>query len=885
MRLFFKTLLGFTSLAVFSAPPAFTQNIYTVAGYCVTYGYFGDGGPATLAGLWSPDDIAFDPHGNYYIGDAGSNTVREVNITTGIISTYAGVYNPAGNPGAGDGGPATQATLFFPSALAFDSSNNLYIADFYDAVIREVNGTTGIITTFAGNWTPGYSGDGGPATLAELANPNIVRFDPTGNFLVVTDAGNSTVREINMTTNVITTLAGNGTAGYSGDGGPATSAELNQPEAFTFDLQGNLYIGDCLNAVYRKVAAGTGIISTIIGTGVAGYSGDGGPATLAQLNNDLGSVTFTCNGNLILTDDMNNRVRMVDKNTDIITTVIGTGVSGCSTSGTGMLVTDISHPEALAYDHSGNLYMVDYDYNLVQEVPGGLCPVTPTPTVSPTLTPTSTPTLTPTATPTLTPSPTFTSSPTPSPTRTSTTSPTPTLTPTLTPSSTPTSTPTFTFSFTPSPTPTWGISLSKQVSSLTAQGGTTLTYTLAVTVSAGGFAGVTVTDTLPANVAFVGLGSPSAGNAGFNPANSLLTWSLPATLAPGAYNLTYQTRVGLLAPAGTPVINGAQLAFPALASPLSCSTTVQVTGSYTCRVAVYNESGELIKSLNTLQLSQVVNSLTLQGSTITHLTGAGSEILLYCQGSLLGTWDGTDASGNPVSNGVYHIEVISVDPEGVATTVTQEAMVSRNLSQVTAAVFNEAGEAVKHLTAWVDDSSSAGMTNVSLSSTVLNPGTPGGSGSPDQIQILIQTPASSVTLSWDGTDDNGGYVTSGDYLLSVSWSNGQGATSTISRSVVVTGGVRPEGDAVFAEPNILRASAGQDRVTFMGPSGVGLTLRVKIYTVAGELAASLQGSADTGRASWDASGIASGLYLAVVEKWGASGGLSGRQIFKITVLH
>ncbi|HJT24202.1 MAG TPA: hypothetical protein VJ873_06470, partial [bacterium] len=468
----------------------------------------------------------------------------------------------------------------------------------------------------------------------------------------------------------------------------------------------------------------------------------------------------------------------------------------------------------------------------------------------------------------VTPTPTLTPSPTP----TSTATPTATFTPSPTPSSTPT--------LTPSPTPTWGISLSKQVSPATAQGGTTLTYTLAVTVSAGSFAGVTVTDTLPAQVDFVGLGTSNAGSAIFDSAHSLLTWSLPATLGPGTYSLTYQTQVKTLALAGTPVVNGAQLAFPSLANPLSAGTTVEVTGSYTVRVGVYNEAGELIKSLQVMQLSQAVNSLTLEDSQITHLTGTGSRILLYFHGLLLGIWDGTNAAGDPVSNGVYHIQVESVDAYGVATTVTQEAVVSRQLAQVSAAVYNEAGEVVKHLSGWVDDASGATMDNVVLSAAAFQPGS---EGSLKQLQIFIESSGASVTLSWDGTDDQGGYVTSGAYLLSIHWYNGQGESSNISKSVLVTGKSSTRGQVV-AGPNLLRLSSGQTRVGFVDPAGSGSTLKVRIYTLAGELTAVIEGEAQTGRASWNASGKASGIYLAEVEKKNANGVLGGKQLFKIMVI-
>lgn len=420
--------------------------------------------------------------------------------------------------------------------------------------------------------------------------------------------------------------------------------------------------------------------------------------------------------------------------------------------------------------------------------------------------------------------------------------------------------------------------MAKQVTPATAQGGTTLTYTLAVTVTGGAFNGVVVTDTLPANVAFVGLGSANAGSAAFDSAHSLLTWSLPGSLPPGAYSLTYQTQVNALAPAGTPVINGALLSYPGLSHPLSAAATVQVTGSYTIRVGVYNEAGELIKSLQVFQTSNAVNSLTLEAPQITHLTGAGSVILLYSRGTLLGSWDGTNASGDPVSNGVYHIQVESVDSYGVATTVTQEAVVSRQLAQISAAVYNEAGEVVKHLTAWVDDASGAGMTDVTLSAKSFSPGTS------QPVQIFIQSSSSPVTLTWDGTDDSGNDVTSGSYLLSVHWFDGQGQGNDISKAILVTAQGPRQGQDVVAEPNLLRISSGQSRVQFLDLSGQGSTLKVSIYTLAGELTASFQGEAGTGQASWDASGLASGIYLAAVEKRTASGGSSGRQILKIMVV-
>ena len=781
-------------LPLFRVSPVQAQTLVTVAGSCVTAGYFGDGGPASQAGLSIPDDLAFDSKGNYYIADAGSDTVRQVNIATGIITTYAGAFSTIGGY-TGDGGPATQALLDYPSGIAVDSHDNLYIADFYNSVIREVSATTGLISTFAGSFTVsggvttglyGYSGDGGPASLARMANPDMIRFDPSYRHLVVSDAGNDTVREIDMVTGVITTVAGNGTQGYSGDGGPATQARLYQPEGIAFDASGNLYFTDSANAAVRKVDSTTGLISTVAGSGVTGFSGDGGPATLAQLGDDVGSVSFTCNGNMILTDDSNNRVRMVDKSTGVITTVAGTGVSGCSTSGTGVLSTNLSHPEAMVFDASGNLYLADYDYSLIQMVSGGLCPNSPTPT----------------------PTSTFTSTPTPS--STPSWSPTPTLTATNTRTVTPTNTATATATSTVTNSPT---------SSLTPTASGTATSSPTVTLSPTLTLSFTPTSTPSVTSTFTITSTPTAG------------------LSPG---------------------------------------------TYTVEVGVYNEAGELVQTLKVLQSSQAVNSLVLQGDRITQLSGPNGEIYLYCQGILVAVWDGKDGSGNPVSNGVYLIKVDNIDPTGTVSSLTRQVTVNRNLASVSAVIYNEAGEAVRHLAAWVVDPNGASMSGIALSSTVLSPGS--GAGAPTTLQILIQGSSLPVTLSWDGTNDTGTLVTAGRYLLSVHWDNGEGVVGDISRGLQVLDGAGRNNGGISALPNILAVSAGQTRVAFRDGSNPGSTLRVNLYAASGELVSVVDGPPDGGQAFWDASGAASGLYLAAVDRLADNGGVSHREILKIVVL-
>jgi sugar lactone lactonase YvrE/flagellar hook assembly protein FlgD len=782
MRRFFKTFLSaFFPVLLFlgslSLAPAWGQTITTVVGNC-TNGYTGDGGPASLATLWVPDDIAFDSAGNYYIADPGSCTIRKVTIATGIINTVAGNGTP---DYTGDGGPATLATLDYPSGVALDPENNIYIADYYNNAIREVFAATGAITTIIGNGIGGYTGDGGPASLAEINNPERVRFDSLGN-LYIADSDNFVVRRVSAATGNISTFAGNGTMGYSGDGGPATLASLNSPQAFAFDAAGNVLITDPGVSVVRRVAAGTGIITTIVGNGTSGYSGDGGPATLASLSEDSpDGIAIGCEGNIFLTDDTNNVVRMVDKATGIISTVIGTGISGCSTSGTPALTTNISHPESLAFDPLGNLYLVDYGYSLVQFVAGGFCPDTPTSTPSSTFTHTST--MTATHTPTVTP--------------------TNTLTITLTPTWTPTYTATGTSTLTGTPT-----------SSLTPTNTPTITLT------------------------------PS--------------WTPTATPTRSATNSPTPTQTS--------------------------SVTVQTSGQYTVNVGVYNEAGELIDQIQVVQLSQSVNSLNLQGNAITSLTGANGKIYIYSQGYLLGVWDGTGTDGNPVSNGVYFIKANSIDPYGVVNTVTQQATVSRSLAKISVNVYNEAGEVVRHLFTWVDDPLGTQMTSVVLSSSVLRPGAPAGAGQPSNVQIVIQTSGMAVTLSWDGTNDYGSYVTAGYYLLEAHWFDGQGETADISKSILVTANGNRSDGILVAQPNILTISKGVTRTTFQYYSGQELTLRVKIYNLAGELAAELQGAPGTNQVSWNATRYASGLYLAVVDLLNSDGGKMGQQILKVILL-
>jgi trimeric autotransporter adhesin len=289
------TLTVFTSQA---------QIIATVAGNG-TVGYYGDGGLATAAELDYPNGLAFDKSGNYYIAGEENYAIRKVN-TSGIISTIAG----NGIDGySGDGGQATAAELSYPRMVALDSLGNIYIADNQNNRIRKVDTSTGIITTFAGNGVGGYNGDNIAATTAELHQPNGIGFDKYGN-LFIADNNNNRIRMVN-TSGIITTIAGIGNGGFYGDGGQATVAEINSPYGLGLDASGNVYFSDLNNYCIREINMGTGIINTIAGIGgVSGYTGDGGQATAAELSASTTGVTFDVNANFYIADPGNSCIRM-----------------------------------------------------------------------------------------------------------------------------------------------------------------------------------------------------------------------------------------------------------------------------------------------------------------------------------------------------------------------------------------------------------------------------------------------------------------------------------------------------------------------------------------------------------------------------------------------
>jgi uncharacterized protein (TIGR03437 family) len=330
--------------------------ITTVAG-SGPIGFSGDGGLATSASLSFPYGVAADALENLFIADQGNNRIRRVSAT-GTITTVSGT----GTVGfSGDGGPATSAELNSPFGIAVDASGNLFIADTSNNRIRKVS-ASGIITTVAGNGSVGFAGDGGPATSASLNQPIGVAVDTSGN-LFIADSLNSRIRKVSAA-GIIATFAGGGTA-VVGDGGPATSAFLSLPYGVAADAAGNLFIADLLGNRIRKVSA-NGIITTIAGIGTCCFSSDGGPAVSALVGQPTG-VAVDASGNVFIADRDNNRIREVSVS-GIIATVAGNGTAGFSGDGGPATAAELYEPSGVAVTPSGNLFIADYVNNRIRKV-------------------------------------------------------------------------------------------------------------------------------------------------------------------------------------------------------------------------------------------------------------------------------------------------------------------------------------------------------------------------------------------------------------------------------------------------------------------------------------------------------------------------------------
>jgi type IX secretion system substrate protein/NHL repeat-containing protein len=329
-----------------------------------TGGYNGDGGLCFEAQLYNPTGVATYGYVTQYIADQGNHVIRKID-NRHIITTFAGSVTASSSC---DGCDATTTKLTSPYGIAVDAYNNVYIADYGANVVRKVN-TAGVIRTIAGNDTAGYSGDGGQAIHARLNHPYGVTVDAVGN-IYISDAQNNVIRKVDGT-GTITTYAGTGygaglAAGhgdYTGDGGPATGARLNFPAGITADKFGNLFIADASNSVIRKVNA-SGAISTYAGTGLAGYYGDGGAPGSARFSFPSG-VAVDVLGNLFIADQGNNVIREVTT-TGTISTIAGVPTPGFFGDGALAVNAQLNHPSGLAVDGNGLVYVADYGNNVIR---------------------------------------------------------------------------------------------------------------------------------------------------------------------------------------------------------------------------------------------------------------------------------------------------------------------------------------------------------------------------------------------------------------------------------------------------------------------------------------------------------------------------------------
>ena len=337
-----------------------THIIRTLAG-TGERGYAGDGGPATAALLSEPFMCIYDTHGNLYIAEATNHCIRRIDASTGIITTIAG----NGSAGySGDGGPATQSTFNQPYALDIDTNGDLYIVDRLNAVIRKIEAATGIITTVAGTGTPGASRDNVQATEAPLREPNDCFLDGRGGLLIA-DVQDQRIRRLDLRTGLITSIAGNGEKARAGDGGPALHASIYGARAVCMDHQGNTYICEREGNGLRKIDT-HGIMSTWAGTGERGYSGDGGPALRATWGAPK-AIRCDRQGNVLVVDTENHAIRRIDAGSGLVTTLAG-GHQGGDGDGGAATAAGLDRPHGCCVDPEGNLVIADSNNHRVRVV-------------------------------------------------------------------------------------------------------------------------------------------------------------------------------------------------------------------------------------------------------------------------------------------------------------------------------------------------------------------------------------------------------------------------------------------------------------------------------------------------------------------------------------
>jgi DNA-binding beta-propeller fold protein YncE len=327
-------------------------------------GYAGDGGPAERALLNGPFDVGFDPQGNLFFSDTFNHCIRRVHAHTGVISTCAG----CGEAGySGDGGPATRARFNEPYGIAVDKTGNIYVADRHNHCVRRVDGTSGIVSTFAGNGSSGFGGDGGAASRAGMVEPNGLALDPAENRLFIADVADHRVRVVDLASGVIRTFAGTGKPEHSGDVGPASAAGIFGARAVKVAADGTVYILERQGSTLRAVDPKSGIITTIAGTGARGYAGNDGPASAAVFDAPK-ELVIDRDGNLLIVDTENHVIRRIDIRTRTVTAIAGSGRQGGDGDGGPARAAALDRPHGAAVAADGSIYIGDTNNHRIRKV-------------------------------------------------------------------------------------------------------------------------------------------------------------------------------------------------------------------------------------------------------------------------------------------------------------------------------------------------------------------------------------------------------------------------------------------------------------------------------------------------------------------------------------